>query len=571
MADNNEIKGVKAFDDFHDVSNVAKSSAAIDGKAVLEQAKELGREGARNAANAMSTGAVGVVGSVRAGIGHMRDFVANVAGKAKAGFMAFGGKVGSFLAVGPAAGAVIGSLALTATLAVPAAMAVDALVPGASDAARYAGLDDDCSEEVDSKRKIYGEGEIQIPETYQGIPVGTVAEYEGHVTAIDAQLHITEGSSMHRIYDLWIQKGKKHDSTGVFDKIDDYYVAAIAPDGFAHDGVKATDGDWVTFYFDNGEGIDIIVGDVKSPGDPNYCIWGHGSNPNSLAASTYIKVLEFWGFHNGGTNAYECLAAAEGWDTAPTRVTSATNHGTADIVVNMSGGWGFDVTKGAQDNAKRTTIKRAMDDCAETRDNGVYDNSGIAEAALSYAYTLKSDGGSPSTAGPSYPGTALYKKIFGNILPGDVSPKSCDRTVCIAVRWSGSDDDIPAGNADGIQAYLASSSRWKYVGTSSVGDTSIMEPGDIIWRTSHNHIAVYVGAENVEKWEFKGDQILDICPTPKSGYCCVAGSYHREGGDGWNGTGCAPGVSNEPAGDSYEVYRCIDPANSDKYTGAAEG
>ena len=94
-------------------------------------------------------------------------------------------------------------------------------------------------------------------------------------------------------------------------------------------------------------------------------------------------------------------------------------------------------------------------------------------------------------------GTKLYKKVCNAIWP-DRDPMSCDRGVGAAVRWSGSDIDIPPACSSQYK-YLKKSSNWENLGKWS-GNEKDLKPGDILIRTtktapgtSYNHVCVYVG------------------------------------------------------------------------------
>ena len=90
--------------------------------------------------------------------------------------------------------------------------------------------------------------------------------------------------------------------------IDDKYLIACTE-------TFGTVGDWVTFYFENGEAVECIIADAKSPGDANWTPWGHihGMQIDVIEAETNLTI-------NPGTPG--CM---ESWGGR--RVVSATNHG----------------------------------------------------------------------------------------------------------------------------------------------------------------------------------------------------------------------------------------------------
>lgn len=101
-------------------------------------------------------------------------------------------------------------------------------------------------------------------------------------------------------------------------------------------------------------------------------------------------------------------------------------------------------------------------------------------------------------------GTELYQYIHDHVIEGDTIYKSCDRSVCTAVRWSGVDDNFPAGNTTTQLDYLVSSPNWVEIDWG--GNVEMLRPGDILIRKSHmtptnssdpgdtaHHIVMYVG------------------------------------------------------------------------------
>ena len=131
----------------------------------------------------------------------------------------------------------------------------------------------------------------------------------------------------------------------------------------------------------------------------------------------------------------------------------------------------------------------------------VYDNSTLANAAVSYAWPTEDESRGND-------GTPLYRALKPAVMPDDDQPylfQSCDRGVCTAVRWSGADDNFPTGSTVDQDAYLQSHPElWQFVGTY---DTSyeLLMPGDIIITTpdrkgtKHGHIMLFVGHEAVNQ------------------------------------------------------------------------
>lgn len=136
-----------------------------------------------------------------------------------------------------------------------------------------------------------------------------------------------------------------------------------------------------------------------------------------------------------------------------------------------------------------------------------YDNSSLASAAVSYAWETKDQ---------SYnnPGTPLYIGVHDAMFPGEAGAHymSCDRGVGSAVRWSGADDNFPAGDTTAQDAWMMSNpDLWQFMGTYDIDgdgfDYTMLQPGDICITTrerraaathssqDHGHIVMYVGVE----------------------------------------------------------------------------
>ena len=566
------IKGLKT-PDFEASSSASEGNTPSELGSLGNQARKLVAEGAHAATEAAGNGAAMAVGGVRAGVESVKKTLLGVGTTIKGGLLTMGGKVGSLLSVTPAAGAAIGAVALSCAIAVPSVAVYDSVVnTNDSVAVKSAMLLDDCRETVQAAQKTYGSGEIQIPETYEGVPTGK-GEYENLASVMYTW---NSGYGFRAMLEIWNDEGRQMDTVdGVeeaFDRIGSYYIAAISPDGFPTSaGRVATAGDWVTFWFDNGESIDILVGDEKSPHDANYTPWGHKASDSG----GYIKTLEFWGEYRGHTDkgVYEMLALNEGWDTVPTRAVSATNHGTSQLFADKQGAGGLGgIAEGSMDLAKRRAIRDAKDDCYSERRNG-YDNSSFVNALLSYAYTWKKAGSGASGTyndGGRYPGTKLYRTVHKNIWGNQNDyPLSCDRSVATAIRWSGIDESVPAGAVAQQYEHYLTSPRWKKVGVWNGSDFSILQPGDVFVKCggaeNGNHTAAYVGQEAILNWNWEGDQ-LDTRDKPVDGAYCVSGSIHN----GQPLAGCAPGASID-GGSGYYIFRCINPEGGSTYASAAEG
>ena len=145
-----------------------------------------------------------------------------------------------------------------------------------------------------------GIGDIAIPASYEGYDVGTIYTCTPH--------YGTWGwvYNQARVHAAWIEAGSVYSENVAM--IDDKYLIACTE-------TFGKVGDWVTFYFENGEAIECIIADAKSPGDPNWTPWGHihGMQIDVIEAETNLTI-------NPGTPG--CV---EWWGGR--RVVSATNHG----------------------------------------------------------------------------------------------------------------------------------------------------------------------------------------------------------------------------------------------------
>ncbi len=129
-----------------------------------------------------------------------------------------------------------------------------------------------------------------------------------------------------------------------------------------------------------------------------------------------------------------------------------------------------------------TTLQRELAQYYTLMGNVPDGNATIAQAAVSMAYPNKGDG-------YLTPGKQLYRDVLQLVLPGDGIVRSCDRFVCASVRWSGADDNYPAGHVGTQADYLdAHPEKWQSVfgSTFMVSDNyrhSIpdgLQPGDVV-------------------------------------------------------------------------------------------
>lgn len=184
-------------------------------------------------------------------------------------------------------------------------------------------------------------------------------------------------------------------------------------------------------------------------------------------------------------------------------------------------------------------------------DAGKFDNSSLAAAAVSYAW---------STKDKSYnDGTNLYKAVIYGVLSRDTYYKACDRAVAGAVRWSGTDDEYPLVTSTQLE-YLRSSPKWTLVGTADKLTEADLQPGDVF--ILDGHTLMYVGEEAIknahgDKAE-AGSNSMSASLDERSA-SCNADVTHIFG----NGGGDERGV--------YHVFRCSTPDNSTTYSNVGAG
>lgn len=394
----------------------------------------------------------------------------------------------------------------------------------------YVGDLDECEDYIQEASEELGQGEIQIPEITSGkYRTGYEGSWENTVESLSSW------GGLKPVIDFYHNNNGYKDAQG-FERVGRYYIVAVRWAAF-----NANTGDHITFYFDDGTSIETIVGDEKAAvpkfNDPAHFDdppeldpvdsqggtlfsngWGHILKP----PDTDCQVLEFWGRPEG--SVYDKLRASTGGNFQ--RVTSATNHGT---LPGFTGG----VVEGASSSmtaTQRDSAKGAIDECKAPTN---YDNSTIAMAAASVAYSQK------HTYGEGYDGTDLYKEVCTAIFGSDDATasydyRSCDRLVGMALRWSGADvDGENIGPTDSVLNYYRQHGELYKIVHESVDVNSLadaealkLEPGDIMCNDKHTFI--YVGTEAIEKayaamkgnsWPKGGD-----CGEPETGTCFVHAS-----------------------------------------------
>jgi hypothetical protein len=262
--------------------------------------------------------------------------------------------------------------------------------------------------------------------------------------------------------------------------------------------------------------------------------WNKYKKESGSASAMAMSFTHDWE-GNAGMAYGERQAAAEHWLSQMASWTEDSAFSAS--VISMSQNLGMVASDGAASSA--------LQSCTKAQN---YDNSSAAAAAISYAYETEEESKGNN-------GTKLWQTVFQNIFPGDSNYMSCDRTVATALRWSGTDEEIPAGDCPALISYFSSSDKWEKVGLSHDLEEKDLKPGDIIIRSSH--VIMYVGNELVKQ------------KYPNSNGNMVSGSLGER----------SPGVGSHieyylkgGAGESdYTVYRCVKPDNGTKYKDAGAG
>lgn len=262
--------------------------------------------------------------------------------------------------------------------------------------------------------------------------------------------------------------------------------------------------------------------------------WNKYKKESGSASEMAMSFTHDWE-GNAGMAYAERQAAAEHWLSQ--MASWAEDSAFSASVISMSQNLGMVASDGAASSA--------LQSCTKAQN---YDNSSAAAAAISYAYETEEESKGNN-------GTKLWQTVFQNIFPGDSNYMSCDRTVATALRWSGTDEEIPAGDCPALISYFSSSDKWEKVDLSHNLEEKDLKPGDIIIRSSH--VIMYVGNELVKQ------------KYPNSNGNMVSGSLGER----------SPGVGSHieyylkgGAGESdYTVYRCVKPDNGTKYKDAGAG
>ena len=202
------------------------------------------------------------------------------------------------------------------------------------------------------------------------------------------------------------------------------------------------------------------------------------------------------------------VAAAEQWSTT---IAAEGWEGDEDLATSLID---LNIVRGGPViDTVREGVQAAYANC-RTVNLPQGDNSSMAAAAVSYAHPNKE-------LSRNNPGTPLFQFLHDAIFPGDTRYMSCDRSVAVAVRWSGSDDEYPYGPVRDQLQYLTIESakedgQWQELEFPSDPEKMSLEefktylqPGDILIRNrtgstgggtkkEPSHVLMYVGTEVIQ-------------------------------------------------------------------------
>lgn len=254
---------------------------------------------------------------------------------------------------------------------------------------------------------------------------------------------------------------------------------------------------------------------------------------------TWTNGMEYDGvvMETAAAIAYNTERFASGWEVAP--IDSIENRvNNAFMWYNIITEWkeGVDYTLGAG-----SSLWGALDSLSVTvgdvsqqsgarscTDLYFFSNSSLAEAIVSYAW------------GPGQSdrndGTLCWRHLFSTMTNGnDPYYRSCDRTVAIAVWWSGTDSDYPIGNTETQLDYLigkdiayrsmlqgdlsggmsSDTAWWMEVDMSNATTPeefiALLRPGDILIRNDAARVK-----DGFVVWDRDGDGVIEDGVTVES-------------------------------------------------------
>lgn len=180
--------------------------------------------------------------------------------------------------------------------------------------------------------------------------------------------------------------------------------------------------------------------------------------------------------------------------------------------------------------------------------NNPFDNSTMANAAISFAWPTKDQSRND--------GTNLYRAVHDGIWNDNANYKDCGYCVSSAAKWSGTDITLEPGTSNMV-TYLAGSAKWEFVGSADSVSVDDLMPGDIF--IIPGHVFMYVSSELVQtaypEDAEAGSDSVSASKDTRSAACGNDASdiINRMGGQDWENRGI------------YQIYRCVSPDNSDTY------
>lgn len=384
----------------------------------------------------------------------------------------------------------------------------------------------------------YGSAENEIPETLNGHPLGDV-----YTVCVNLDTYSYPGGTQQRYWqDQWKAAGRE--MTNELPTINGRYLIACT-------SKYGEMGDMIDFYLDDGTLIPCIKVEAKAesvaPWDPNPANeWGHQDGR---------CILEFqWCNGSGYDTRHKNPGDGYFTELSGHRVAGWTNRGAAADGSSVIAG-----ASGTTSTASNKNASNSLDACAMRTTNA--DNSSAATAMASYSYSQR------ATLGEGYRGTELWLKVFHEVFPGDPWERSCDRGVATALRWSGTDMEVPAGATGAQLSYFENSPKWEKVSSNGAAFESSgeVQPGDVF--VMNGHIKMYIGNEILQQVYdsvIKGTDGDLGAPTSDMVYC-EASIGHGQGSPDSR----APCYSNwmcaDDNRDPYQVFRCVQPDNSDEF------
>jgi hypothetical protein len=557
-------------------SAVAKASLLAKILAFMKMAMGLIQQGAAMVAGAIPAFIAGIINAVVAGAYAVGGFVASVGGALLTGMSAFAAGIAGALGIGSTAAAAT-AVAAVGTVLIASISIVGGAVLSLSNN-KFDGNIPDCSASVeavqtkasetnadaamlDNAKKIYS-----VMKTF-GLSDEQIAGMLGN-WQIESSIDPT---TIEGIYDETqnIQGPKHQDAMKDWDA----YVRGPLSRKYAHSGhdytqnsgYTASDGKkypGIGLIQWTGGGAMTFLNFSKSVNKDWWTVDYQLAYMFAKGAPTGQYGNKFWDTYKSQSGgASECARWFAQYFEGNTSLAGAERASAAEKWLAQEKSWSADSKYG------NSVISMAKQLGASAGDNAVasklkscvrsmkYDNSTLANAAVSYAYETKDEGRGNN-------GTPLYQRVHDVIWGAGDIYQSCDRGVATAVRWSGTDEEFPAGNTNAQLAYMTSSDKWTKVGGASSVKMSDLMPGDVF--CIKGHVFMYVGHEAVAaKYPNTASNIDSVSAShnQRSPGCGNDANdiIVRNHGQDWNGRG------------EYQIFRCTKPDHGTRYKDAGAG